>query len=73
MCLLPVFCNKMVINNLTNCLTHSVVGRSIGLHRSALLDPDAILFSCAEIKLVELNDASFDIVVAFPDTPNFER
>ena len=60
----------LILNNLT---THSVVGRSIGLHRSALLDPDALLFSCAEIKLVELNDVQFDIVVAFPDTLNFER
>ena len=55
------------------CLSCAVVGRSIGLHRSALLDPNAVLFSCAEIKSVELNDAQFDVLVAFPETPNFDR
>ena len=50
-----------------------VVGRSIGLHRSALLDPNAVLFSCAEVKLVQTNEPQLDVVLAFPESADFER
>ena len=50
-----------------------VVGRSIGLHRSAILDPNAVLFSCAAIELVQVNDPQFDVVMAFPESADFER
>lgn len=52
---------------------YKIVGRSIGLHRSAILDPNAVLFSCAAIELVQVNEPQFDVIVAFPESADFER
>lgn len=56
-----------------HCMYATVAGRSIGLHRSSILDPNAVLFSCAAIELVEVNDPEFDVIMAFPESADFER
>ena len=48
----------------------AVIGRSIGLHMSP---PNTVLFSCAEVKQVEMNSQKYDVMVAFPEPANFER
>ena len=55
------------------CMHATVAGRSIGLHRSSILDPNAVLFSCAAIELVQVNDPEFDVIMAFPESTDFER
>ncbi len=54
-------------------MLHVVAGRSIGLHRSSILDPNAVLFSCAAIDLVQVNEPQFDVIMAFPESADFER
>ena len=51
----------------------TVAGRSIGLHRSSILDPNAVLFSCAAIELVQVNDPEYDVIMVFPESVDFER
>ena len=35
--------------------------------------PNTALFSCAEVKQVEMNSQKYDVMVAFPEPANFER
>ena len=55
----------------THTLFCSVVGRSIRLYASGSSTQP---LACAEIELVKANDpADTDIIVAFPETNDFER
>ena len=55
----------------TRSLFYSVVGQSIGVYASSSsMQP----LACAEIELVKANDpADTDVIVAFPETNDFER
>ena len=52
-------------------LLYSVVGQSVGVYASSSsMQP----LACAEIELVKANDpADTDVIVAFPETNDFER
>lgn len=51
----------------------TVIGRSIGLQKPASIDPMTPLFACAKIKLVKPNDPQRDVLVAFPESSDFDR
>ena len=50
---------------------HAVVGQSIGIYSPG--SSMQRVLACAEVELVKSSDAQFDVIVAFPETADFER